>query len=94
MCVDDAGERLNVNADSAATAVAQSLGAEKLVFLSDINGVRRCKDDPNSLIQSLGAAEAQRLIDSGAIEDGMIPKGRGMPRNAGPRRPKSTYHRR
>jgi len=68
------GERLNVNADTAATAVAQALGAEKLVFLSDVNGVRRQKDDPDSLIHSLNNAEARKLIASGSIESGMIPK--------------------
>ena len=41
MCLDEKGEKLNVNADTAATAVAQALGAEKLIFLSDVNGVRR-----------------------------------------------------
>ena len=74
MCLDDQGEKLNVNADTAATAVAQSLGAEKLVFLSDVNGVRRRKDDPDSLLHSLTAQEARDLIGSGAIESGMIPK--------------------
>ena len=74
MCLDDGQEKLNVNADSAATAVAQALGAEKLVFLSDVNGVRRTKDDPDSLIESLNTQEARKLIESGAIEDGMIPK--------------------
>jgi len=74
MCVTDAGERLNVNADTAATAVARSLKAEKLVFLSDVNGVRRDKDDPNSLLHSLSAEQAHQLIDGGAIEAGMIPK--------------------
>ncbi|MBI2826623.1 MAG: acetylglutamate kinase [Planctomycetia bacterium] len=74
MCIDEQGEKLNVNADTAATAVATAMGAEKLVFLSDVNGVRRQKDDPDTLIHSLTAEEAQRLIDSGAIEAGMIPK--------------------
>ncbi len=74
MCVDSRGEKLNVNADTAATAVAQALGAEKLVFLSDVNGVRRSKNDPDSLIDSLTAEEARELIASGAIESGMIPK--------------------
>jgi acetylglutamate kinase len=74
MCVDSRGEKLNVNADTAATAVAQALGAEKLVFLSDVNGVRRAKDDPESLVDSLTAEEARELIASGAIESGMIPK--------------------
>jgi acetylglutamate kinase len=68
------GERLNVNADTAATAVAQALGAEKLVFLSDVNGVRRDKTDPSSLIHSLSAMEARRLIAEQGIEGGMIPK--------------------
>ena len=47
MCLSETGEKLNVNADTAATAVAQALGAEKLVFLSDVNGVRADKDDPS-----------------------------------------------
>jgi acetylglutamate kinase len=54
--------------------VAQAVGAEKLVFLSDVNGVRRDKDDPQSLIHTLKAAEARELIASGVIESGMIPK--------------------
>lgn len=74
MCLDAGGEKLNVNADTAATAVAQALGAEKLVFLSDVNGVRRRRNDPDSLIESLSADEARELIASGAIEAGMIPK--------------------
>lgn len=74
MCIDGAGDKLNVNADTAATAVAQALGAEKLVFLSDINGVRTDKSDPDSLIHSLTADRARELIASGAIESGMIPK--------------------
>ncbi len=79
MCVSDdnteeGGQRLNVNADTAATAVAQAIGAEKLVFLSDVNGVRREKEDPDSLIHSLTTSEARQLIDDGSIESGMIPK--------------------
>jgi len=74
MCVDAEGNKFNVNADTAATAVAQALGAEKLVFMSDINGVRRNIDDPDSLIHSLTAAKARELIASGAIAAGMIPK--------------------
>lgn len=74
MCIDANKQKLNVNADTAATAVAQEMRAEKLVFLSDVNGVRRQKDDASSLINSLTAAEARELIASGAIESGMIPK--------------------
>lgn len=74
MCIDERQQKYNVNADTAATAVAQSLGAEKLVFLSDVNGVRRDKNDPDSLIYSLDAAQARELMACGAIESGMIPK--------------------
>lgn len=74
LCISEDGEKMNVNADTAATAVAQALGAEKLVFLSDVNGVRRRKNDPDSLLHSLSAAEAKDMIRSGAIESGMIPK--------------------
>lgn len=74
MCIDAKGQKYNVNADTAAMAVAQALGAEKLVFLSDVNGVRRDKKDPDSLIQSLTEAEAKELMRSGVIDAGMIPK--------------------
>ena len=77
MCETVSGEKLNVNADTAATAVAQALGAEKLVFLSDVNGVRRDKNDPDTLIHSLTEIEARRLIADRAIEAGMIPKVEG-----------------
>ena len=74
MCVTKEGQKLNVNADTAATAVAQALEAEKLVYLSDVNGVRRDKNDPESLIHSLTAEEANEMIASGAVDAGMIPK--------------------
>jgi acetylglutamate kinase len=75
MCVsDDDGEKLNVNADTAATAVAQALGAEKLVYLSDVPGVLRDRRDPESLIHSLTADQARGLIVDGIVESGMIPK--------------------
>jgi acetylglutamate kinase len=74
MCLTESGEKLNVNADTAATAVAQALGAEKLIYMSDVNGVRRKKDDPSTLVASLTASQARQLIADGAIESGMIPK--------------------
>jgi acetylglutamate kinase len=77
MCLGPDGEKLNVNADTAATAVATALGAEKLIFLSDVNGVRQRKEDPDSLIHSLTAAQARQMIREGAIESGMIPKVEG-----------------
>lgn len=77
MSIDSNGQKYNVNADTAATAVAQALGAEKLVFLSDVNGVRRKKEDPATLINSLTASEAHEMIRNGQIESGMIPKVEG-----------------
>jgi acetylglutamate kinase len=74
MCLGPSDEKLNVNADTAATAVAAALGAEKLIFLSDVNGVRRKKDDPKTLINSLTETQARQMIAEGAIESGMIPK--------------------
>ncbi|HTU25397.1 MAG TPA: acetylglutamate kinase [Pirellulales bacterium] len=74
LCRSEKGEKLNVNADTAAQAVAQALGAEKLVFLSDVNGVRLNKNDPQSLLNSLSAAQAREMIRTGKIEQGMIPK--------------------
>lgn len=75
MCVDESsGQKLNVNADTAATAVAQSLGAEKLVFLSDVNGVRRAIDNPESIVHTLKADQAREMIAKGNISSGMIPK--------------------
>jgi acetylglutamate kinase len=74
MALSAEGEKLNVNADTAATAVAAAIGAEKLVVLSDIPGVLRDVADPESLIHSLSASEARRLIADGTISAGMIPK--------------------
>ncbi|QDT67677.1 Acetylglutamate kinase [Planctomycetes bacterium MalM25] len=72
--VDGKRELLNVNADTAAMAVAETLGADKLVFLSNVAGVLRDKEDPESLIGTLTPDLSQELIDSGAIAAGMIPK--------------------
>ena len=74
MCIDASGQKLNVNADTAAMAVAQAINAEKMVYLSDVNGVRRDKNDPESLMHSLTAEQAHELISSGVIDAGMIPK--------------------
>jgi acetylglutamate kinase len=74
MCQDASGQKLNVNADTAATAIAAALRAEKLVYLSDVNGVRLDKEDPDTLMHSLDAAKARHLIATGRIAAGMIPK--------------------
>ena len=74
MCIDENGQKYNVNADTAATAVAQALGAEKLVYMSDVKGVLRDKNDPKSIIHSLTESEARELIRTGVVDSGMIPK--------------------
>ncbi len=68
------GAWLNVNADTAAAAVAANLRAEKLVFLSDIPGILRDRRDEASLLRSLDAVGCRDLIARGVIESGMIPK--------------------
>ena len=74
MCMSKTGQKLNVNADTVATVVARTFLAEKLIFLSDVNGVRRDKDDPSTLIPTLTAKMAREMFASGAIVAGMIPK--------------------
>lgn len=68
---DDDGRTHNVNADVAAAKIAQALGAEKLILLTDVEGVL---DADGKLISRLNAAEAEVLISSGAVKAGMIPK--------------------
>ena len=68
------GRWLNVNADTAAAAVAAHLRAEKLVFLTDTPGVLLDRKDPSSLQTSLNASRCRQLIADGVIESGMIPK--------------------
>jgi len=68
------GQKLNVNADTAAAAVARLLQAEKLVFLSDVPGIFQDRDDPSSLISHLETGRCRELIADGSIDAGMIPK--------------------
>lgn len=64
----------NINADDAACAIASAMNAEKLAFLTDIEGVYKNPDDPESLISELHVHEAQELISQGHVGGGMIPK--------------------
>jgi acetylglutamate kinase len=73
---DEAGQPYNINADVVAAAIAEALGAEKLVYLTDVEGLRGDVDDAASLIQQATADDLERLIDSGVISGGMIPKAR------------------
>jgi acetylglutamate kinase len=71
----DAQEKwLNVNADTAAAAVAEHIGAEKLVFLSDTPGILSDRANPRSLLPCLNAVDCATLIQQGIIDSGMIPK--------------------
>ncbi|MCC7345351.1 MAG: acetylglutamate kinase [Deltaproteobacteria bacterium] len=69
--VSEAGEALNINADLVAGAIASALQAEKLVLLTDVEGV---KDAQGKLISELSVSKATKLIDEGVIQGGMIPK--------------------
>lgn len=69
--VDDEGEALNINADPVAGAIASALQAEKLVLLTDVEGI---KDSDGNLIASIDRIETKRLIKEGVIRGGMIPK--------------------
>jgi acetylglutamate kinase len=71
---DEAGGRLNVNADTAAGAVAAAMKAEKLVVVSDTHGIRTRPDDPTSLVTHLTVAQIDELVQNGAITAGMLPK--------------------
>jgi acetylglutamate kinase len=72
--VDDAGQAYNVNADTVAAAIAAALGAEKLVYLTDVTGLYERWPDEESLISRVDVAGLERLLADGAVEGGMIPK--------------------
>ena len=72
--MDDQFQTYNINADDAACAIAKAVGAEKLAFLTDIEGLYRDFNDKSTFISRLSASEAQELIDSGMIGGGMLPK--------------------
>lgn len=71
---DGAGQAYNINADVVAGALAQALHAEKLIYLTDIEGLRRDVDDEESLIRQTTADELDALLAGGQIAGGMIPK--------------------
>lgn len=72
--IDDSYQTYNINADDAACAVAQAIGAEKLAFLTDIEGVYTDPDDKDTLISVLTLNRADELINDGFIGGGMLPK--------------------
>ena len=72
--LDDDFNTYNINADDAACAVARAVGADKLVFLTDIEGLYKDINDKSSFISRLSAGQAEELINSGVIGGGMLPK--------------------
>ncbi|MCA8999978.1 MAG: acetylglutamate kinase [Planctomycetaceae bacterium] len=74
IALDFEGHPLNVNADTAAAAVAKIMDAEKLVFLSDVPGIFLNKDDPETLQSHLTVRQCRELIADGTIATGMVPK--------------------
>lgn len=74
IALSEFGHRLNVNADTAAAAVARALSAEKLIFLSDIPGILTDLKDPSSRLSHVTAAQVRALIADGTIAGGMVPK--------------------
>jgi acetylglutamate kinase len=71
---DGQGQAYNINADTAAGALAAAVGATKLIYLTDVDGIRARRDDPASLISRVTPDDLDALVASGAVEGGMIPK--------------------
>ena len=75
--VGEGGESYNINADTVAGEVAAALSAEKLIFLTDIDGIRCVPDEPSSLIYEISIDEIYKYINTGVITGGMLPKVEG-----------------
>ncbi len=71
---DVAGQAYNINADTVAGALAVALAAEKVVYLTDVEGLLADVDDPDSLIRRITPADLQAMLDAGSLSGGMIPK--------------------
>jgi acetylglutamate kinase len=73
---DPEGQAYNINADTAAGAVAEALSAEKLVYLTNVEGLLQDLGDPGSVMSSLTADELEAMVEDGVLTEGMIPKAR------------------
>ena len=71
---DHNGNLYNINADTAAARIAGALDAEKFIAMTDIKGVLKDKNDPNSLMQTINVSEIKQLAKQGIIDGGMLPK--------------------
>ncbi len=74
---DMSGNSYNINADTAAGEVGAAIGAHKLIYLTDIDGIRSDPSDPSTLLPEVRVADVERMIENGTISGGMIPKVRG-----------------
>ena len=71
---DETGQAYNINADTAAGALAAAVGATKLVYLTDVDGIRADRHDPRSRLSKVATDDLAGMIESGAVDGGMIPK--------------------
>jgi len=74
IAADAKGQTYNINADTVAGALAEAVGAEKVIYLTDVEGLLADVEDPGSLIGHVGAASLQRMVEDGTLTGGMIPK--------------------
>ena len=71
---DSDGQAYNINADAVASAIAEALGADKLIFLTDVPGLLADVSDTDSLITEVSVAQVPGLVEDGTISGGMVPK--------------------
>ena len=71
---DEAGQAYNINADTVAGAIAEALGAEKLIFLTDVEGLRAAPDDPSTRLRRATSGVLDQLVENGGVVGGMVPK--------------------
>jgi acetylglutamate kinase len=71
---DETGQAYNINADTAAGALAAAVGATQLVYLTDVDGIRADRADPASRLSAVTTGQLEAMIESGAVDGGMIPK--------------------
>ncbi|HUJ67490.1 MAG TPA: acetylglutamate kinase [Acidimicrobiales bacterium] len=77
---DSKGQAYNINADTVAGAIAEAVGATKLVYLTDVDGIRRDAEDPGTRLSQATTSELEELIGTGAVAGGMVPKVRSCVR--------------
>ncbi|GMY17790.1 acetylglutamate kinase, chloroplastic [Fagus crenata] len=74
VAADESGQPFNINADTVAGELAAALGAEKLILLTDVAGILKDRDDPNTLVKEINISDVKQMIKDGKVGGGMIPK--------------------